>query len=112
VSSLPAGGDADQGKGVKEGVKWRNYALAPDPTVEVASPSEADDMAAKARLYLRGGKRLGWVVWPQSGHVEAWRATKPDRPVAALDMGDLLDGGDVVPGFSYPVVSVLADPLG
>lgn len=42
--------------------------FAPDLAVEVASPDQqAAEMAAKARLYLGGGTRLVWVVWPPAG---------------------------------------------
>ena len=85
--------------------------FAPDLAIEVASPSQdSDDMAAKARVYLRAGTRLVWVVWPQSGHIDVWRAAVPTGPVAALRRSDSLDGEDVVPGFSYPVEELFADP--
>jgi len=92
--------------------------FAPDLAVEVASPSQdADAMATKARTYLRGGTRLVWVVWPRSAHIDVWRAARaggPDTllaPAATLHLGDALDGEDVVPGFTYPVAAVFADPL-
>jgi len=86
--------------------------FAPDLAVEVASPSQdAVEMAAKARLYLSGGTRLVWVVWPQSQHIDVWRPESLERPAAILGNGDILDGEDVLPGFSHPVVAVFADPL-
>jgi len=92
--------------------------FAPDLAVEVASPAQdADAMAMKARTYLRGGTRLVWVVWPRSAHIDVWRAGRaggPDTllaPAATLHLGDALDGEDVVPGFTYPVAAVFADPL-
>jgi len=86
--------------------------FAPDLAVEVASPSQdAAAMAAKARLYLRGGTRLVWVVWPQAQHIDVWHADRLDRPAATLNAGDALDGEDVLPGFTYAVAEVFADPL-
>lgn len=86
--------------------------FAPDLAVEVVSPSQnARDMAAKARVYLRAGTRRVWVVWPQSAHVDVWRADALTGPSAALTVNDSLDGEDVVPGFSYPLGSLFADPL-
>jgi len=80
--------------------------------VEVASPSQdSDDMAAKARLYLKAGARLVWVVWPQSGHIDVWRREVLTGPVATLRKSDTLDGEDVVPGFKYPVADLFADAL-
>jgi Uma2 family endonuclease len=86
--------------------------FAPDLAVEVASPSQdADDLAAKARIYLRCGTRLVWVVWPQAQHIDVWHAERPDRPTATLNIGDALEGEELLPGFTYPVVAVFADPL-
>src|SRR5438874_6800440 len=49
----------------------RPLPFAPDLAVEVVSPDQkAAEMAAKARLYLAGGTRLVWVVWPSSGHID------------------------------------------
>jgi len=86
--------------------------FAPDLAVEVASPSQdASDMADKARTYLNGGTVLVWVLWPQSEHIDVWRAGQLAAPVATLHSGDQLDGETVLPGFSYPVAAVFADPL-
>lgn len=87
--------------------------FAPDLAVEVASPSQsADDMAAKARQYFSGGTRLVWVVWPGRQEIDVWRHGNVDRPATILNANDTLDGGDVVPTFTYPVAAVFADPLG
>jgi len=86
--------------------------FAPDLAVEVASPSQKQgDMDAKARIYLRGGTRLVWVVWPARAQVDVWRPDNLDYPATTLDMGDALDGEDVVAGFAYPVADIFADPL-
>ena len=86
--------------------------FAPDLAVEVASPSQdAGDMAAKARTYLNGGTSLVWVLWPQSAHIDVWHAGQLAAPAVALHSGDQLDGENVLPGFSYPVADVFADPL-
>jgi Uma2 family endonuclease len=84
----------------------------PDLAVEVASPSQgAREMAAKARVYLRAGTHLVWVVWPQSGHIDVWRSDVLTGPVQSLGLSDILEGMDVVPGFSYAVADLFADPL-
>ncbi len=90
----------------------RPIPFAPDLAVEVVSPDQtADEMAAKARTYLAGGTRLVWVVWPQAQHIDVWHLPIRDRPSATLNVGDALDGEDVLPGFTYPVAEVFADPL-
>lgn len=86
--------------------------FAPDLAVEVVSPSQnEDDMAVKARLYLRGGSRLVWVVWPARSEIEVWRARTSHRPVLTRKIGAVLDGEDIVPDFACPVAEVFADPL-
>ena len=86
--------------------------FAPDLAVEVASPDQSSSaMAAKARTYLRAGTRLVWVVWPQSGHVDVWHQDVLTGPSDVLAVGGTLDGEQVVPGFTYPVADLFADPL-
>jgi Uma2 family endonuclease len=87
--------------------------FAPELAVEVASPQQdAGDMAAKVWRYLRGGTRLVWVIWPERHCVDVWhpddlRPRHQDmRPSTTLGSDDLLDGGDVVPGFSHPVSDI------
>jgi Uma2 family endonuclease len=87
--------------------------FAPDLAVEVASPDQdADAMEAKTRLYLGGGTRLVWLVWPRRRQVDVWRPDHRSGPVATLGLGDSLGGEDVVPGFSLSIDDVFADPLG
>ncbi|HEY8744853.1 MAG TPA: Uma2 family endonuclease [Chloroflexota bacterium] len=92
--------------------RMKTIPFAPDLAVEVASPDQQPDaMAAKARTYLDGGTSLVWVVWPDRQQVDVWRAGRSVGPVAVLNVGDMLDGEDVVPGFTYLVAEVFADPL-
>lgn len=87
--------------------------FAPDLAVEVASPSQdGEAMAAKARLYLRGGTRAVWIVWPGRHEIDVWRAVHTNEPARTLGGDDVLDGEDIVPDFTYPVAAVFADPLG
>jgi Uma2 family endonuclease len=85
----------------------RPYPFAPDLAVEVASPSRNQDaLAAKARRYLAGGTALVWIVWPDARTVDIWRSTKAHRPSKTLGIGDLLDGEEVVGGFTYAVADL------
>lgn len=91
--------------------------FAPDLAAEVASPSQdAADMAAKVQIYLRGGTRLVWVVWPERQAVDVWhpgdlRPRYQDMcPSETLGVGDTLDGEDVVPGFRIPLARLLRHP--
>lgn len=86
--------------------------FAPGLAIEVASPEQRPaEMAAKARLYLSGGTRLVWVVWPASEHIDIWQQGRADAPVSTLNAGDALDGEGVIPGFALPVLALFADPL-
>jgi Uma2 family endonuclease len=85
----------------------RPYPFAPDLAVEVASPSQNQDaLDAKARRYLAGGTALVWIVWPDTRTVDIWRSAKAHRPSKTLSIGDLLEGEEVVGGFTYPVADL------
>jgi len=84
------------------------FPFAPDLAVEIASPSQKqEDLDAKARRYLAGGTSLIWVVWPEARAVDVWRPANRLRPIKTLGVGDLLDGEDVVGGFTYPIADLL-----
>jgi Uma2 family endonuclease len=83
-------------------------ALAPDLVVETASKGQhKPGMNAKARLWLERGAQLVWVVWPRRRTVDVWQPGDI-TPRATLAMGDILDGGDALPGFSLPIADLFA----
>ncbi len=83
------------------------YPFAPDLAVEVASPKQyRPGMNAKAERYLAGGTALVWVVWPKRRQVDVWRPG--DSKPTPLSVGNMLDGEDVVPGFTYQVAALFA----
>lgn len=57
-------------------------------------------------FYLRHGVRLVWVVDPRAETVTVHR---PDADAFTLGAGDVLDGGDVLPGFILPVADIFAE---
>jgi Uma2 family endonuclease len=93
----------------RDSPEWNGYwRLAPDLVVELASPSQShSELAAKARLWLRAGTRLVWVVWPMSRQIDVWRPGA-DAPIATFGFADSLDGLDVLPEFQYSVASLFA----
>jgi Uma2 family endonuclease len=77
-----------------------------DLVVETASPNQSrDGLAGKARAWLQAGVRLVWVVWPKQRVVDVWLAGN-ERTHATLGVDGTIDGGEVVPGFSYPVAAL------
>ena len=78
--------------------------LAPDLAVEVKSPSNSNpEMAAKAAMWLSYGSKEVWVGNPETTSVARYR---PGEPPIVLGEDDILDGGDLLPGFSTPVWSL------
>ncbi|QIN77804.1 Uma2 family endonuclease [Rubrobacter marinus] len=75
--------------------------LAPDLAVEVVSPNDAAaEVQAKVQMWLEAGSRLVWVVYPATRSVVVHRSLKD---ISTLTAADVLDGGEVVPGFELCV---------
>jgi Uma2 family endonuclease len=83
--------------------------LVPDLAVEVLSESNTrKEMAIKRRDYLGNGGKLVWEVDPDERVVGVYSdPTDPDR-ARRLGEGDIIDAGDVLPGFSLAVRDIFA----
>lgn len=78
--------------------------LAPDLVVEVVSPSDtAAAVEEKVQDWLRAGVRMVWVVYPATRSVMVYRSLSE---VKVLTEDAVLEGGDVLPGFTYPLREV------
>ncbi len=78
----------------------------PDLAVEVLSPSdEPADTRAKVVNYLRAGTSV-WVVDPEKKRVEVYT---PGKPADRVGLDDVLDGGDVLPGFRLAVKDIFPE---
>lgn len=78
----------------------------PDLAVEVISPSDRySDVLEKVWDYVDAGTPLVIVVDPPARSVTVYRSR---TDVAVLTEDDVLDGGDVVPGWRLPVRDVFA----
>ena len=74
---------------------------APDLAVEVISPHDLyTEVEEKVAEWLEHGSRLVFVVNPRRRTVAVHR---PGQPVRILAENDVLDGEDVVPGWTLPV---------
>lgn len=77
---------------------------APDLVVEVLSPNDkTGEIDEKIQAWLAAGAKLVWVVDPQLQSVSIHRSA---IVVAVKTGNDMLDGGDVVPGFNCPVAEI------
>lgn len=78
--------------------------LAPDLAVEMISPSErAGEIAEKVAMYLEAGVPVVWLFYPNRQIVRVHAAGQ--QPVE-LSLDEVLDGGDVVPGFQLRIADV------
>lgn len=77
------------------------WAIAPDLVIEIISPSEtAQAIHDKVADYLRAGTQLLWLIYPASQTAMEYL---PSMDARRLTVEDNLNGGDVVPGFRYPL---------
>ncbi|MBX3066891.1 MAG: Uma2 family endonuclease [Anaerolineae bacterium] len=77
--------------------------LAPDLAVEVLSPSNsADEIATKVANYLSAGT----IVWVFDPIKEQVRIFAPGKPVQLIPRDGVIDGGDVLPGFTLKIAEV------
>ena len=84
----------------------REVPIPPDMAVEVKSPTDSKRaMRRKAEKYLASGTRLVWLVFPDEQAVEIYT---PDSDVQLFGIEDVLNGGDVLPGFTLKVSDIFA----
>lgn len=78
--------------------------VVPDVAVEVVSPTDiAEDLLEKILEYLRAGVRAVWVVYPR---VQMIHVYENPRSIRVYTAGDVLDGGDVLPGYRQAVAAL------
>jgi Uma2 family endonuclease len=89
-----------------EGLPKGFWNVVPDLVVEVVSPYDsASEVQVKIREWLEAGARLLWIIYPSRKVVNVIRSLA-DRE--ELGIGDVLDGGDVLPGFTCRVARLFA----
>lgn len=85
----------------QRGLARREWLPAPDLAVEVMSPSgRFAKLVAKAEEYLEAGTTVVWLVLPDERAVLVYRR---GRPTQTLEGTAVLDGEDVLPGFTLPL---------
>ena len=76
----------------------------PDLAVEILSPGDHwAEIEEKVADYLAGGARRVWLVDPRERRLIVRYA---DRPSRVLADGDILEGEDVVPGFTLDLAEL------
>jgi Uma2 family endonuclease len=87
-----------------EAARWHLMPIAPDLAVEVVSPDDRyEDVLEQIERHHQAGVALVWMVQLRRRAVEV----HPLGPAAhLLREGDILDGGDLIPGFRLPVADV------
>jgi Uma2 family endonuclease len=72
--------------------------LSPDLAVEILSASNSpQEMGRKLKEYFRAGTRQVWYADPETRKVRVY--TSPEQ----MGEDDVLDGGDVLPGFKLSI---------
>ncbi len=79
---------------------------APELAIEVVSPSDsAEDLEIKTKQYLQNGSRQVWILYPKTQTVHVFSG---GTAAIILDRDQMLDGGDLLPGFHVSVASLFA----
>lgn len=77
---------------------------APDLAIEILSPSNtSEEMDNKIAEYFEAGVREVWTVSASRRGVAVYRANHEFRVYRRTDV---LEGGDVLPGFSLPLIQL------
>jgi Uma2 family endonuclease len=83
--------------------------VVPDLAIEVVSPTNtAEGVQAKIHEYFDAGVSRVWVIYPKQRSVHVYTSR---TDIHGLQIGDELDGGDLIPGFRLPLASLFeSDP--
>lgn len=80
-------------------------AFAPDLVVEILSPGDRPgEVLGKVADWLSAGSRLVWVIDAERRLARVYRADGTEDIVTA---DETLHGEDVLPGFAWPLTSIL-----
>lgn len=78
---------------------------APDLAVEVLSPNNTiEEIDTKVAEYFENGARLVWVINAVQNYVLVYRSGQ--EPERLLKSSDVLDGEEIIPGFTLPVAEL------
>lgn len=89
------------GKTRSGGLKGGIFDNAPDLAVEVVSPTDKEiRVFEKARLYLLGGTKMVWLIFPENQSIYACTlATQTRLNIDIYDIQMTISGGELLPNF-------------
>jgi Uma2 family endonuclease len=81
--------------------------IVPDMAIEIVSPSNtADHVQEKIHDYFTAGVSRVWVVYPRQQEIYVYESP---AKIQVLQLGQELDGGDLIPGFRLPLAALFED---
>lgn len=81
---------------------------SPDLAVEVLSDANTvGEIHDRLVEYFENGSRLVWIIHPEEKYVLVYRRPEPE---ALKKPGDILEGGEVIPGFALDLSEFFAEP--
>ena len=81
--------------------------IPPDLVVEIVSPSDSRaKIDRRVRIFLESGVLTVWIVYPDRHQIAVHQ---PGSATQTFSEGDILDGGDVLPGLSLAVADIFAE---
>ncbi|MGC8641528.1 MAG: Uma2 family endonuclease [Isosphaeraceae bacterium] len=81
--------------------------MVPDLAIEVVSPTNsAFQVQKKIHSYFEAGVVQVWVIYPDEKEVYVYAS--PTR-ITVLQVGQDIEGGDLLPGFRLPVANLFED---
>src|SRR5499427_9813540 len=79
----------------------------PDLAVEIKSPDDTYmSMRDKVEYYVQHGCTMVWLIYPEKRIVEVYQ---PGKDIDLLVAGDMLSGGEILPGFTLAVEAVFGE---
>ena len=91
-------------RGVPDSAAWD---VVPDLAMEVVSPTNsAVEVQAKIEEYFAAGVSRVWVVYPKQKKVHIYASA---TVIQVLQLGDELDGGELIPGFRLSLATLFED---
>jgi Uma2 family endonuclease len=80
--------------------------LPPTIAAEVISEGNTKgEMKRKIREYFDSRSRLVWMIYPKTRTIAIYDHPS-DEPLKVLTESEILDGGEVLPGFGVPVADI------